>query len=65
VRVLSQVAAGLGAAHAAGVIHRDLNRTIFTLTAAGNVKILDFGVAKVAGAGRLTRTGSSLVRRTT
>ncbi|MFW6051097.1 MAG: serine/threonine-protein kinase [Myxococcota bacterium] len=61
ISIIEQIASALGAAHARGVVHRDMKPdNVFVLRRGGGpvVKVLDFGIAKVGGAGaKLTRTG--------
>jgi serine/threonine protein kinase/predicted Zn-dependent protease len=55
-----QICEGLTIAHEKGIVHRDIKSANIMLTPRGQVKIMDFGLAKLKGATRLTQTRSTL-----
>jgi serine/threonine protein kinase/Tfp pilus assembly protein PilF len=60
IEIATQLASGLAAAHAKGIVHRDVKPQNILVDKSSRVKILDFGLAKLRGVSQLTKESSTL-----
>jgi TolB-like protein/predicted Ser/Thr protein kinase/Tfp pilus assembly protein PilF len=57
--IAGQMAEGLKVAHEKGVVHRDIKSSNIMLTATCQVKIMDFGLARIGEGSQITKTGTT------
>ncbi len=60
VNIVSQIASGLAAAHENDILHRDIKPANILITKRGEAKLADFGLAKLAGRTKVTKTGTTV-----
>jgi serine/threonine protein kinase len=60
ISIAIQIAEALQEAHAKGIVHRDIKADNIMLTSKGQAKVMDFGLAKLKGSLKLTRTSSTV-----
>ncbi|MDP1678320.1 MAG: serine/threonine-protein kinase, partial [Bacteroidota bacterium] len=60
ITIAAQIADALQEAHLKGIVHRDIKDDNIMLSSKGQAKVMDFGLAKLKGAMKLTRTSSTV-----
>ncbi|MCJ7580764.1 MAG: protein kinase [Candidatus Aminicenantes bacterium] len=58
--IATQITAGLHEAHEKGIVHRDIKSSNIMITSKDQAMIMDFGIAKLSGETKFTRTGTTM-----